>query len=124
MGQLVDGVWRREEPAAGTREFRRQPSVFRGALPEVRAGRYHLYAAWACPWAQRALITRSLRGLTSAVSVTIVDARMGEDGWAFRAGDPDPIGGGRVLPHGDGRADQRHNRRGAAPALLARGPRP
>lgn len=29
----------------------------------AEAGRYHLYASYACPWAQRALIVRELLGL-------------------------------------------------------------
>ena len=98
MGQLVDGRWHvgwYEPDARG--EFRRPDTRFRDRSVQVTAGRYHLYAAWACPWAHRTLITRALRGLTDAVSVTIVDPHMGDDGWKFRPDDPDPVGGARLL---------------------------
>src|ERR1051325_11896447 len=100
MGLLVDGVWHDEwyEPDAHG-AFQRPEARFRNRPRDIDivAGRYHLYAARACPWAHRTLITRSLRGLTDAVSVTIVDPHMGPDGWAFRAEDPDPIGGAPPL---------------------------
>jgi glutathionyl-hydroquinone reductase len=120
MGQLIDGVWRPDELVPEGREFRRHPSMFRGALPAVEPARYHLYAAWACPWAHRALITRSLRGLSSAVSVTIVDPHMGDDGWAFRPDDPDPIGGARFLHEVYSRADPRYGGRATVPVLWDR----
>lgn len=34
--------------------------------------RYHLYCAYACPWAHRTLMTRALKGLEEVISVTIV----------------------------------------------------
>src|SRR4051812_46296128 len=93
MGQLVDGEWRTgwyEPDAQGV--FQRPPTRYRNRVtPEP--GRYHLYAAWACPWAHRALITRSLRGLAGVLPVTIVDPKMGDDGWVFRTDDADPLGG-------------------------------
>jgi hypothetical protein len=36
-------------------------------------GRYHLYIAWGCPWAQRTAILRKLMGLEDAVSLSYVD---------------------------------------------------
>jgi glutathionyl-hydroquinone reductase len=120
MGRLIDGVWHPEALVPNAREFKRQPSLFRGALPAVEAGRYHLYAAWACPWAHRTLITRSLRGLTGAVGATIVAPRMGEDGWAFRPDDPDPIGGARFLHEVYTRADPGYHGRATVPVLWDR----
>jgi len=98
MGQLVNGVWQAgwyEPDAHGA--FQRPATRFRSRPCEIVEQRYHLYAAWACPWAHRTLITRALRGLTDAISVTIVDPHMGDDGWKFRADDPDPIGGATLL---------------------------
>ncbi len=35
----------------------------------VEAGRYRLVAAWACPWANRAVVVRRLLGLEQAISM-------------------------------------------------------
>jgi glutathionyl-hydroquinone reductase len=121
MGQLVDGTWRDGwylSDAEGA--FQRPQTRFRNRPTEIVAGRYHLYAAWACPWAHRTLITRALRGLTGAVGVTIVDPRMGDDGWAFRADDPDPVGGARLLREVYVRADPAYTGRVTVPVLWDR----
>ena len=78
-------------------EFRRQASRFRGWVradgstefaPEF--GRYHLYVSSACPWAHRAIIARSWKGLTDAIGMTIVDPMRDSRGWKFQD-DPDPL---------------------------------
>lgn len=121
MGQLVDGTWHTgwyEPDPRGA--FQRPATRFRNHPPAAVAGRYHLYAAWACPWAHRALITRSLRGLSHAISVTVVDPHMGDDGWVFRADDPDPIGGARFLREVYTRADHHYTGRVTVPVLWDR----
>jgi glutathionyl-hydroquinone reductase len=61
-------------------------------------GRYHLYAGWFCPWAQRVLITRALAGLRDAVTVSYVDGQRDGRGWAFRQTyGPDPVNGFTLL---------------------------
>lgn len=40
---------------------------------KAEPGRYHLYAAWACPWAQRTAIVRTLAGLDDVVSLAYVE---------------------------------------------------
>jgi putative glutathione S-transferase len=50
-------------------------------------GRYHLYVSWACPWAHRSAIVRSLKGLEDVVSMSVVDPIRDARGWAFRDGD-------------------------------------
>ncbi|CAJ1953650.1 unnamed protein product [Cylindrotheca closterium] len=67
-----------------------------GARFPPEAGRYHLYASYACPGSHRALIVRALKGLEDVVSVTIVhptwrhtnreDPTDKHRGWVF--GDP------------------------------------
>ncbi|HEY4055704.1 MAG TPA: glutathione S-transferase C-terminal domain-containing protein [Kofleriaceae bacterium] len=96
MGKLVDGVWQQAPLGGATADgaFHRGETSFREHVkPEdVAPGRYHLYAAYACPWAHRTLITRALRGLEYAIGVTMVDPHMGDLGWTIRPEDPDPYG--------------------------------
>lgn len=81
MGQLVDGTWHPGDfPTTARGEFARPATSFRDKGLALDPDRYHLYAAAACPWAHRVLITRALRGLTHAIGVTLVDPRMGDDG--------------------------------------------
>eukprot|EP01129_Flabellula_baltica_P004958 TRINITY_DN1765_c0_g1_i1.p1 TRINITY_DN1765_c0_g1~~TRINITY_DN1765_c0_g1_i1.p1 ORF type:complete len:355 (+),score=78.78 TRINITY_DN1765_c0_g1_i1:96-1067(+) len=70
--------------------FKRVVSSFRDTVssdPEnpyqPESGRYHLYVAWACPWAHRTLLTRALKGLEDAISVSFVGPLLDEDGWGF-----------------------------------------
>jgi putative glutathione S-transferase len=53
--------------------------------PATQAGRYHLIVSLACPFSQRALIARSLKGLQDAVSVDVVHPHLDRShGWEFR----------------------------------------
>jgi len=101
-GRLVQGVWYAEgyEPDDKGR-FVRQESVFRdwvkdgeGARFRPETGRYHLYVSYACPWAQRTLIMRKLKGLESAITVSVVHPYMMDEGWEFGefpGSSPDPV---------------------------------
>jgi glutathione S-transferase/putative glutathione S-transferase len=61
-------------------------------------GRYHLYLAYPCPWAQRAAIARSLKRLEQVVSLSYTDDVRDGRGWAFRqARGPDPVNGFTLL---------------------------
>ncbi|SEG97869.1 glutathione S-transferase/putative glutathione S-transferase [Nonomuraea solani] len=61
-------------------------------------GRYHLYVAWVCPYAQRAVIVRGLKGLQDVVSLSYVDDERDGRGWAFRERrGPDPVNGFTLL---------------------------
>ncbi|MCT8158481.1 glutathione S-transferase family protein [Pseudoruegeria sp. SHC-113] len=91
MGVMIDGRYHAEDPGPDTTEggaFKRAASTIRGWItaegphpPE--AGRYHLYAAWNCPWAHRALLGRAVLGLEEAISVSFALPRRTEDGWVF-----------------------------------------
>jgi putative glutathione S-transferase len=97
---LVDGHWQDKwYPTAATGgRFVRQESQFRNWVTrdgaagpsgkggfKAEPGRYHLYVSYACPWASRTLIFRSLKRLKDAISVSVVHHYMGPDGWTFRA---------------------------------------
>lgn len=73
-------------PSDSRGSFTRPDSAFRSRpsnpVNSSEVGRYHLYAALACPWAHRALIVRALKGLEDAVGVSI--ASPGLNGpWEF-----------------------------------------
>ena len=88
-------------------EFIRQADAFRGWVSaDGRSGypaepnRYHLYVSWACPWAHRTIIMRTLKKLEGVIGMTVVDPVRDERGWAFREGighSLDPINGFRFL---------------------------
>lgn len=90
-GMMIDGQWKHEGYEKDEKgRFQRNPTTFRDRItadgssnyPAV-ANRYHLYVSYACPWAHRTLIMRELKGLTDAISISVVDPFMGEDGWQF-----------------------------------------
>jgi glutathionyl-hydroquinone reductase len=70
--------------------FVRQDDAFRGwvsadgrtGFPAV-AGRYHLYVSLACPWAHRTIIMRKLKGLETAIGMTVVDPIRDDRGWRY-----------------------------------------
>jgi putative glutathione S-transferase len=46
-------------------------------------GRYHLYVGRACPWSQRAMIVRHIKGLEDTIGISFVNPYRDERGWAF-----------------------------------------
>lgn len=64
-----------------TKDGRAGPSGQDGFKAE--ASRYHLYVSYACPWAHRTLIFRSLKGLQDIISVSVVHPLMPEESWVF-----------------------------------------
>jgi len=109
MGLLVNGEWRDQwyDTKSTNGHFKRWDSAFRNWVTpdgepgptgtggfKAEPGRYHLYVSYACPWAHRTLIFRTLKGLEDFVSVSVVHWLMAENGWTFQEGDgviADPI---------------------------------
>ena len=109
MGLLVNGEWHSDwydTKATGGRFERKAPSFRNWITADGSAGpsgtggfkaepnRYHLYVSLACPWAHRTLIYRQLKGLDQMISMSVVNAFMGDEGWTFEPGDgviEDPI---------------------------------
>lgn len=109
MGLLVDGEWHDKwyDTEKNDGRFIREESQFRnwitndgsaGPTGEVgfkaEPGRYHLYISNACPWANRTMIMRKLKGLEGMISVSVVNPLMAEHGWTFEPTDgvvPDPV---------------------------------
>lgn len=87
MGYFENGEWKSGGyPRDESGRFMRPPTTFRKKLQpqDVSAGRYHLYVSLACPWAHRTLIARELLGLQEAITVSVVDWYLDDEGWAFR----------------------------------------
>ncbi|GHG79039.1 glutathione S-transferase family protein [Comamonas sp. JC664] len=108
MGQLIDGTWHAGWYAPDeSGRFQRPATVFRERVTadgssgfQAEPGRYHLYISYACPWASRVAIIRKLKKLEGVIGLTVVDPRMGDDGWSFQGypgSDPEPFYGFRFL---------------------------
>jgi len=133
MNMLVDGEWRTDAAEATNEEgaFERSETTFRSAIeddPDARfqpeAGRYHLYVSYACPWAHRTLLVRSLTGLEDAITVDVVDPYREADGWQFtpeKAGcTPDTVTGSDYLREVYQAADPEATTRVSVPVLWDR----
>ncbi len=115
MGLLIDGVWHDQgyDTKSTGGAFKRVEATFRNWVTEdgapgpsgeggfaAESGRYHLYVAWACPWAHRALIFRKLKGLEEHIGLSIVGPLMLDKGWAFEEREdciPDTLHGKKLL---------------------------
>lgn len=100
QGSITD--WVKTDDKTG--EFKRQVSSFRnfisrepGAEFPPEKGRYHIYVSYACPWAQRTLIARKLKGLEDFISFSVVHWHLGEKGWRFVTPD-ESLPGENVVP--------------------------
>ncbi|MEX0310858.1 MAG: glutathione S-transferase family protein [Tateyamaria sp.] len=107
MGLLVDGVWHDQwyDTKKSGGKFERSQAKFRNWITAdgeagpsgeggfaAESGRYHLYVSYACPWAHRTLIFRTLKGLTDHIGVSAVHPDMLSDGWTFEADDQGATG--------------------------------
>ena len=104
MGMLLNGVWTDDSDVAAvdpSGEWKRVPAAYRNWIVADRAferhdaleagtrdfiaeaARYHLYAAWNCPWAHRALLARVELGLEEVISTSFVAPKRTDQGWVF-----------------------------------------
>jgi putative glutathione S-transferase len=119
------GTFRLAREAGEDGSFQRQQSSFRGWVTAdgssgfpLRAGRYLLYVARACPWAHRTLIGRRLMGLQDAIGVAYVNPLRDRRGWAFTGdGFSDPINGFRLLSEAYTATDPGYRARVSVPVL-------
>lgn len=101
MGLLVEGRWSTDwyDTKSTGGKFVRKDASFRNWITvdgtpgpngaggfKAEAGRYHLYVSLACPWAHRTLILRELKGLQDIITISVVNAFMGDEGWTFDPG--------------------------------------
>jgi putative glutathione S-transferase len=138
MGLLVDGKWQDKWYSTGDSggRFVRPDTQFRNWVTrdgaaglsgkggfKAEPGRYHLYVSWACPWASRTLIFRSLKRLKDVISVSVVHHYMGVNGWTFRAEDGatgDTLYGLDLLHQVYSKADPAYSGRVTVPILWDR----
>ncbi|WP_370675057.1 glutathione S-transferase family protein [Pleomorphomonas sp. PLEO] len=134
---LVDGKWTADwKPVQKMDEkggFVRQTSSFRSwVTPDgaagptgeagfaAEAGRYHLYVALICPWASRTLIARKLKGLEDAISLSVVEPMISDEGWRFgdyAGSTPDTVNGATYLHEIYTKADPHFTGRATVPVL-------
>jgi glutathionyl-hydroquinone reductase len=135
MGILIDGVWRDRwyDTARTGGRFVRAESGFRNWITpdgspgpsgsggfKAEPGRYHLYVSYACPWANRTLIFRAIKGLDGMITVSVTHWLMAENGWTFTPGEgvvPDTVNGASYLHQVYTRADATYTGRATVPVL-------
>lgn len=135
MGLLVDGTWHDQwyDTSSTGGRFVRSDAQFRNWVTpdgsagpsgkdgfKAEAGRYHLYVSLACPWANRTLILRALKGLEDMISVSVVNPYMAENGWTFEPGPgviADPVGQAKYMYEVYLRADPTYSGRVTVPVL-------
>lgn len=135
MGLLIDGTWHDQwyDTASNDGRFVRKAAQFRNWVTadgqpgpsgsggfKAEPNRYHLYVAYACPWAHRTLIFRTLKGLEAIISVSVVHWLMAEQGWTFAEGDgviPDEVNQATYVHQIYTKADPTYTGRATVPIL-------
>lgn len=96
---------------------------FRNIIPSPKFAaerdRYVLYVFPGCPWAQRAMIARNIKGLEDIIQLVQLDSVDPVRGWCFtgRLADCDPIYGTKYLQDLYLMADPNYNGRLMIPVL-------
>ncbi len=129
MGQMLAGRWINDSANGNIRKngaWKRAPSVVRSWIKagssefSAEPGRYHLYAAWNCPWAHRVLLTRAFLGLEEVLPVSFVAPARTLDGWVFdpNAGYIDDLFGHNALHEVYAAGDAEYTGRATVPLLF------
>jgi len=108
--QRVDRTFRNWIKADGSTPF----------LPEKN--RYHLYISYACPWAHRTLIVRSIKGLEDVISYDVVDHFLDRSkSWSLEGKVPgstgDTVNGAHFLKEVYLKADPKYDQSFTVPVL-------
>jgi putative glutathione S-transferase len=134
---LVEGKWTADwhpvQASDAKGGFVRQISGFRNWITpdgsagptgeggfKAEAGRYHLYVALICPWASRTLIGRALKKLDGAISVSVVEPALSDQGWRFGdypGSDRDTLNGATYMHEIYTTADPVYTGRATVPVL-------
>ncbi|OJF94584.1 glutathione S-transferase family protein [Alkalibacterium sp. 20] len=135
MGLLVDGKWYDQwyDTEKNDGRFIREESQFRNWVTKdgsagptgeggfkAEPGRYHLYISNACPWANRTMIMRELKGLADMISVSVVNPLMAQHGWTFEKDEgvvPDSVSNVDYLYEVYTRVDPAYSGRVTVPVL-------
>lgn len=127
-GMLIEGEWKLEGYEGDEKgRFQRNPTSFHNWVTadgssgfKAETGRYHLYLSYACPWASRTYMMRQLKGLEDAISISIVDPYMGDEGWHFSDAPgtiPDTVNNAKYLREIYVKADPNYTGRVTVPIL-------
>jgi glutathionyl-hydroquinone reductase len=133
----VNGEWMADWQPVQAKDakgcFVRQTSSFRNWLTpdgspgltgeggfKAEVGRYLFYAALSCPWAARTLITLKLKELEEAISVSVVEPAITDQGWRFGdypGSDRDELNGATFMHEIYTRVDPTFTGRATVPVL-------
>lgn len=125
MGYMVEGVYHEGDDVTKTLpsgEWKRSSSTVRHWIGDdgfpAEAARYHLYVAWNCPWAHRALLTRAIMGL-DGITVSYARPNRTDQGWVYDAEGPfsDPLLGVQSLHEVYSRDPMKYTGRLTVPVL-------
>ena len=108
-------------PSDKAGNYQRPKSVFCDRIPSgqypAAPNRYRLIVGMGCPWAHRTLIVRALKGLDTAIAVTIVSPSGNEGCWVFDHPSEQDSLSCRTLPQFYAKTQKGYQGRATVPAL-------